>query len=42
MKKKKQIETKKKWEAPVVRTLPFKSTMGGAFDHPSYEDATYS
>jgi len=42
MKKESKLETKKKWETPVVRTLPFKSTLGGSRTHPYYEDAFYS
>lgn len=42
MEKKKQLETKKKWETPFVKTLPFKSTLGGPRTHPYYEDGFYS
>jgi hypothetical protein len=42
MKKNKEIVAKKKWETPVVKTLPFKSTLGGSRTHPYYEDALYS
>jgi len=42
MKKNNKEVTKKKWEKPLVRTLPFKSTLGGIERHSYKEDAFYS
>lgn len=42
MKPKKKIETKKRWETPVIRTLPFKSTLGGSRTYYNTENALYS
>lgn len=37
----KQKQSKKKWERPAVKTLPFRNTLGGARVY-TYEDAFYS
>jgi len=42
MKKKNKKEIKKIWEKPLVRTLPFKSILGGIERHSYKEDAFYS
>ena len=36
-----KIMTKKKWEKPALKTLPFNNTLSGAIKY-TYEDAFYS